>query len=142
MFTRTISYLVIAAVLACPLWCSNSVCFCCHADQFTAQRCAIASSSKQSTLPVGCCQHPTSHQGSKPVESPTRSCQGICGGAVFEKTPELTGVECISFLPILSARWTSVDHFAARRSQIGAPPLLAHGNIGRAVRTLEMSFLC
>jgi hypothetical protein len=135
MFSRSISVLVIAAVLACPLWCGSNVCYCCQENQ---------SSAEHSGSGGGCCSsgQPVGHERGESPRLPVRSCQGICGGAVFEKTPELTGVEFITTLPLCSTQSSIDDYFAAHNWQIGAPPLRNHGNQGRAVRTLHMSFLC
>ena len=142
MFTRTVSALLIAAIVSCPLFCRNGLC----------QGCCSAKQSIQSTCPIygtahRCCKttsHDTGDHG--PSRCPnTSSCQGVCGGAVFEKPCKIDDdLESSFFLPLLSVtevvvgsrltqcRFYDVEHHHCTGS----------GNYGRSLRTLHMSFLC
>lgn len=135
MFSRTISCLAILAVIACPLWCSAGLCQggdCC--------------ATTLSTPAESCCDRCGSEQEEQaPVPSPQKSsCQGVCGGAIFEKPCQINGLETVVLRPLPAAiDDVSVDTGAApRHSEIDKPPRNGPDNVGRTLRALQMSFLC
>ena len=142
MFTRTVSLVLIAAIIACPLWCGSGLC---HAGQC----CSVKQSSQQS-FPghgaVNCCCTRSSPDGDDqaPSRCPAKSsCQGVCGGAIFEKLGELDSVEDSFFLPLADAE-VSVSSWLL---QCRSPDVAHHhcqsgGNYGRSLRTLYMSLVC
>ena len=151
MFTRLISLVLIVAVIACPMWCSNGQCL---AGQCLAGQCcatADCSLEKRSTqvCPTHdtkncCCESVPGREEPEPHRCPEESsCQGICGGAVFEKTCEFKSIEASFFVP-LSAKDSSVVSLLARARTFCSehPHQLSAKNHGRFMRTLHSSFLC
>jgi len=147
MFTRLVSLVLVAAVIACPMWCGNGVC---HADQ-----CCIADECGSEEQSSACCplhaaadcctgnvaqEHDEDAPGRCPNES---ACQGVCGGAVFEKSCELNGPDGSFFLPTIGHDGSTVSllsHF--RIVGVQHHPCISAKNHGRFVRTLHSSFLC
>jgi hypothetical protein len=145
MFSRFVSLGLVAAIIACPLWCGSGMCQagCCSPGQ-------PSQTDRRDAEPVcECCAEADNDNSSReqrrhPGESPSKSCQGVCGGAVFEKPLALNAPSAsVVRLPIADASqdaWRPVDAtcIVARHS-------LHHfggKNLGRALRTLHMSFLC
>ena len=141
MFVRTVSLILVAAVIACPLWCGNGSCHadsCCSAEQSTQQACPVHATA------CCCCDNDSSDSNDNcPCEAPCESsCQGICGGAVFEKPCGLNDGMDSSFLSLLVGKMPIACRLAECRIQNGDHFILCGGNHGRILRTLHMSFLC
>ena len=137
MFARMTVLAQIMAIVACPIWCGNGMC---HA----VQQCSAKSDS--TAEPASCCEgSATTGEDSKrnPSPFPTTSCQGICGGAVFERPIELDAVSG-SFWPSLIAVPTSD---APQLTECQSIDFEGHwhwqrANVGRALRNLYMSLTC
>jgi hypothetical protein len=134
MFTRVTAFVLALAVIACPLWCVGGLCHdsCCPAKQTTSVYCK-----------KGCCEQPAHSKGQLPAAPVDDSnCQGICGGAVFEKPVEVNVDTFCQFLPpaIVEApiAWASSLHASEDPWHICASP----GNHGRYLRALHASLLC
>ena len=142
MYPRVVSFILMVAVFACPLWCSKGLC--CGHHQVSNDR-------QTSDLDVGsdCClcgSSPTETDDTQrcPCEIPTKSrCQGICGGAVLEKSLALDGISDAYFEPVPSVG----ESFGTQPVNIGLLTILHHHfwpgkNYGRCVRVRHSSFLC
>ena len=141
MFARTVSLVLTVAIIACPMWCGNGLChagWCCSPEQSSHQPCPVHGTAR-------CCGD-TGSPDSKddcPGEAPGKSsCQGVCGGAVFEKPRELNDGTDSSVLPLVTAETPVACQLAECRTHGGEHFLRCGGNRGRFLRTLHMSFLC
>ena len=141
MFARTVSVVLIAAIIACPMWCGNGVCHateCCLAEQPSCEACPVHGTAR-------CCDQPSPENNRHcPSESPgTSSCQGVCGGAVFTKPNKLNDVADSFFGPLMDidspvvARLVECNFHGIEHDWHNGG-----GNHGRSLRTLHMSFLC
>ena len=142
MFARCVSLILIAAIVVCPLRCGNGQC---HADE-----CCLATQPSDQVCPAHvtahcCCQDSCPDNDDRvPRRCPSEtSCQGVCGGAVFEKLIELDDASDSSFPPGIDTDTPlltrlieySTTHRAERHWH-------SHGgNNGRSLRTLHMSLL-
>ena len=142
MLARSVSVILIAVVIACPMWCGNGVC---HADQ-----CCSAKQSSYEVCPVQgtdhCCCDQSSPDSDHPCPSKTSgksSCQGVCGGVIFGKPIKLNDVadsfivslmdtEALVVVRLVERNIHGIEHYRHCRG----------GNHGRFLRTLHMSFLC
>lgn len=149
MFSRVVSLILIAAIIACPLCCGNGFCL---FGQSAAQQldsphpasdhCCSASRSQ----PTG----PSDEQ--RPSRCPPHSsCQGVCGGAVFEKTIDLDQTLASLGQPLpgtearLDARLidaNAMDSANAIDSTDRQWQYWGSSNFGRSLRTLYLSYLC
>ena len=147
MFDRLVSLVMIFAVIACPMCCGNRAC---HADQCCATDLCLLGKQASPTCPIhrtieGCFNETAQdHNGRDHRPCPEKSsCQGICGGAVFEKPCELTNLEAYFFSPWVDDNGSIVSLLAHFRTSSARDH---HGsdatNHGRFVRTLHSSFLC
>ncbi len=147
MVSRTVSLVLITTIIACPVWCSNGLC---NADQ-----CCAAKASWHQACPVdgnvgSCCERSGSdsdcHRPGKTPHNPPcdSSCQGVCGGAIFEKPCELNNASDSFPSPLVVTDVAVVPRSAELCSDdIGhAVYCTSGGNLGRSLRTLYMSFLC
>ena len=145
MFFRAVSLLLAAAVIACPICCGSGMC---HAGQC----CGTEASSHESqrsgcnrSEPADCCGDSSSRDRNAPTpgEFPSGTlCQGVCGGAVFEKPCVLDDVTASFFLPLSDAD-ISVACQVAHGDAFGVDDhTLAGDSYGRFLRTLHMSLLC
>ena len=141
MLGRIVSVVQIVAIIACPLWCGNGWCHadtCCSVKQPSDQFCPDHGTAKC------CCKKSSSeHDNRGPCRCPNKTCQGVCGGAVFEKPVELNDASESHFLPVIDSEIS----FALQLSECHSLDAEHHfhgpsGNYGRFVRTLHMSFLC
>jgi len=145
MFFRAISLLLTAAVVACPVCCAGGFC---HAGQCRGTE----QSPRESQRP--CCRHGDSagcrgERSSRDQNEPApgkcpegTTCQGVCGGAVFEKPCVLDDVTASFFLPLSDAD-ISVACQVAHGDAFGVDDhTLAGDSYGRFLRTLHMSLLC
>ena len=142
MFVRTVSLILIASIIACPLWCSSGLC---HIDQGGPVTQSSRPCCSHCLLADHCRDQPLSDEGDDgpqrcPYES---SCQGICGGAVFEKPCKVDDFENSCFLPRSDVEVTTCARLQHCRFRDVKHELHGrHGNQGRFVRIRQMSFLC
>lgn len=140
MFTRVTALVQMVALLACPLWCAQGLC---HAGAACAGGNCALEIADQAPVCVCCCEDvASSEEVPNPERCPDESeCQGICGGAVVERTIELDAAE-LSFLPPATDKDAcsalGYPHFIDHVD----PPRLPANNFGRFVRMLRGSFLC
>ena len=159
MISRIVSIGLIAAVIACPVWCGGEVC---HTE--TCQPQAVSATSSLCAAPRAdgpCCPagrhgenghgengHGENGHGENGQQPPCpcgsqSSCQGICGGAVLEKAVDINSLAEVLSLPLndacapVAARRVTCGHLGD-----GPPRRDSSANHGRCVRTLHMSFLC
>ena len=139
MFPRIVSLVLIASVIACPLWCSKGLCCGDHQCSVKDQLCAVPGT-------LECCTESSSSDDHDPFPCgcPKQSiCQGICGGAVFEKSIELDNVSdsLTQLLP-----YTAIS-FALQLTESGTFDVRDHlqchrSNYGRWLCTQHSTFLC
>lgn len=142
MLARIVSLVLIAAIIACPIWCGNGLCHagrCCSTKQSpSGPTCAIRSA-------AFCCCDKRSPSGDRPhpAESPCKaSCQGVCGGAIFEKPCLLsTGIDAF-YLTTVVTPVSDMRQMAKCRRHGGDQLLCISGDHGRSLRILHMSLLC
>jgi hypothetical protein len=144
MFSRTVSLVLIAAIAACPMWCGAGLCH--------GQCCSQGSSEASTASPLNetqnCChreesgsEHGNNQQG--PRNSSQTSCQGICGGAVLEKTVEVDDSPDGLILALADAYAAVATRIVERSHRRFEQTCCGSGsNHGRFLRTLHMSFLC
>ena len=143
MFDRFVSLLLIAAVIACPMWCDSGVCQCCAPVGWSAE----GDSPKSCSLnEAACCCERSEQDKERDVPRPcpdTSNCQGVCGGAVIEKPCELDEADA-SFLPLLMITDESIVSLQLQIRAVAVEHHCCPGtkNYGRFVRTLHSSFLC
>lgn len=144
MFSRTVSLGLIAAVIACPLWCC---------DVLGASQCCATGDSEREMgcsrqLSDCCCgeeeippQTPRRDDDQCPCD--TAGCQGICGGAVLQESAELNLETSAVLLRVIDAHASeSLKLLDCCRHRLEHSPGGCCTNPGRAIRTLYMSFLC
>ena len=144
MKLSTISIILIATVVACPLLCGNGVCHASHACP--VESCCLDEPALEMCLrhgTVGCACESTSRDHA-PCQCPNKEvCQGVCGGAVLEKARELDCIENSSILPLVDR--DAIGAVFAKYREGHAEPLCGGGSVksvGRFMRTLYASFLC
>ena len=142
MFSRAVSLTLMAAIIACPMWCGSGSCHagqCCSAEQTSDRACSVHGTD------CCCCEEslPDSDRHC-PCESPRESsCQGVCGGAVFEKPRELNDVFDTFVTPLTDSESPVVARLIECNTQGVEHRWHPRGdNHGRSLRTLHMSFLC
>lgn len=141
MFHRIVSLILIAAIIACPLWCGVGVCHSAHC-------CSEESSEPVQDTCCCCCsdeipEAPPEQDHRCPCDTSKDSeCQGICGGAVFDK-PITFNFDKDFLLPLLAVESPSLNPLVPCCPCDGDDHLsLIAINYGRALRTLHLSFLC
>ena len=140
---RLVSILLIVAVIACPLRCGIGYC---HA----AGCCAVAeeAASPEYSAAVeqpGCCcpRSPLEEESEERSPCPERSsCQGVCGGAVIDKSTELNATLLCQCLPAFDFDGVAAARQAPVQILANAQRECCDGNRGRIVRTLHSSLLC
>jgi len=141
MYAHVVSIVMTAAIIACPMWCGNGLCHdgeCCAEREPAAQSCPV-----HKTAHCCCAEGPSDSNDDCPPSVPCESsCQGVCGGAVFEKPCELTGGFDPSALLPFTNETAVACQTAECRTHDGDQFLHSGGNYGRLLRTLHMSFLC
>jgi hypothetical protein len=141
MYAQAISIVMTAAIIACPMRCGSGLCHdeeCCAAGKLVEQTCPAHDSGR-------CCggKGLPGDSSDCPPDAPCElSCQGVCGGVIFEKPCELTGEIESSVLPLTADETPVACQTAERRTRGGDGFLRNGGNHGRLLRTLHMSFLC
>ena len=143
MSSRLLPIFLIVAILACPLTCSAGLC--CGGVNGQSEANGDQQADPDLSQPLCCCNQPSN--GSEQLPSEPRSdksaCQGICGGAIFEKSSEVHGLEWLSVLPEFQ---NEVSLIRLSRVCLSDTQDLTGRckprNQGRFVRTLTMSFLC
>ncbi len=142
MFGRIVFLLQTVAIIACPLWCGNGLC--CGGQyrspkQSSHQACSVCETAR-------CCHRNSlpDRDNRIPCRGPNNSsCQGVCGGAVFEKPIELNNVADSFFLPQIDTEVSFVLQLTACRWRDIEYHSHCHGgNYGRLLRILHMSLLC
>jgi hypothetical protein len=150
MPVRTVSVVLIAAVLACPTRCTKGLCHhrpCCSEQQSSQLQtadcetdccCCKKDSSGSNADQPGDPSERNNNPSTPPCES---SCQGVCGGAIFEKRCVVD--DGIDFGQLLAdAPEPAVASGSSEfRTHLGEH-FLHGGNHGRCLRTLHSSFLC
>ncbi|MDP6443496.1 MAG: hypothetical protein QGG36_29290 [Pirellulaceae bacterium] len=135
---RTITTILIAALIACPLWCDNGSC---HTGDCPTSDCHGATEA-----PDACCrlhEDGDSQQREQPRPCPyPTSCQGICGGAVLEKPVELYDNTADYFLPTIDDDSQVAHRLIEESATTTGDGCYGGGNFGRCLLTLHMSFLC
>lgn len=147
MLTRIVSLLLMAVVVACPVWCGDGACrddHCCAADGCSSQQQPSCACSAHKT---GDClgEKPAEDRDEKvPYRCPKEgSCQGICGGVVFEKLCEFEEPFSFFLMPPIDSDGSQVSLLARYRTEgLGRHLSISAKNYGRFVRTLHCSFLC
>ena len=144
MFSRTISLVLIAALIACPLWCNVA---------FGSGQCCPTGESESVMVcgnePADCCGEKKEaplrapHNDDRPCPCETAGCQGICGGAVLQKSVQLDWVTVVVLLPLIDEHASeNLQLLDCCRHRLEQTPGGSGANHGRTVRTLHMSFLC
>ena len=149
MLARFISMVLIAAVIACPLSCGQGVCCdshsCADNDRAVAGQCSKIARMQPAAANCNCCGQ-SSDEGDQPEPQPCpdkSSCQGVCGGAVFEKPCQLNMAEAEFVLPLADNDNTFVSLPSADPTdRFGFFDGVRAGNQGRFVRILHMSLNC
>lgn len=142
MFHRGVCLLMIFGIIACPMWCASGVMGCCATTPSLQPEVPC----KQQTC---CCKEKSSDTGQKKLPNdsplppnPQDSCQGVCGGAVVEKSCELSNsLNVVLLLPIPTDDLIPTGHPECR-GQNNLPVDSQSGNVGQKLRALHMSFLC
>ena len=148
MSARTVSLVLIAVVIACPIWCGAGLCYSgqfCSAESCGSeeQQCEHEVGPVQTTARSCCNESGQDNHDRAPRRCPKRSCQGVCGGAVFEEPSELNEYQTEFFPPLVDTARSVISllaHF--RPNSIEHPRRDCGANHGRCVRMLHMSFLC
>ena len=148
MLERSISLTLIAAVIACPMWCGNGVCYACRTcDAVDCGRGEEPPASCPLHRAVDCACNGSSQESDPgaPSRCPDKGvCQGVCGGAVIEKLGQLDGIEASLIFRVIGSDG-SMDSLLAQRRAVYAERFCNCGSVknhGRFVRTLHSSFLC
>lgn len=150
MFHPLLTHLLIAALIACPLWCGNGTCGAssgcdrptvepvgrgCETDPQADRCCGSEGSEESPGWPDSSNQPPAPC----PLDG---SCQGVCGGAVLESSHPIDDVPS-SWAPLLIASVeVALDFLEPRRADRGPSIRWGPKNRGRVLRTLHMSMLC
>jgi hypothetical protein len=139
MFARVVTFTIVASVIACPLSCGLGWCHggaCCAVSEQATPHCP------------NCAKAPRRDQSSTDQDRPLpmsdqSTCQGICGGAVFEKPCQLAQLDDSFFVPLVNTRDSaSIEQAKVRPRETASVCLGASDNYGRIVRTLHESLLC
>lgn len=140
MFSRTVSLAMIAAVIACPLWCGDGFAGLCCAEG-ESDLSGVCSHNATSD----CCERENrapEHDDDRQCPCESTACQGICGGAVLEKTVELNHAAFQVIVPLIEEHASVNPQLAECGDHRAGQHCHSHDNYGRIVRTLHMSFLC
>ena len=143
MSHRIVSIVLILAVTLCPLWCGMGVC-CADLDRSLAD--CVPELGSVATAHGDCCCGNGAPHGESPRSNDHRPehqrCQGICGGAVVEKSQAIRA-SCPG--PELFAR-VATDRSPCRAADadVGsyAASLRSSSIYGRSLRAQQMSWLC
>jgi hypothetical protein len=143
MIARTVSLVLVAAIVGCPICCGSGWCHdtpCRSAKQAVEYPCSL-----KRPVSCGCAESQPDSDQKHPRPCPEDStCQCICGGAVIERSCPWGGVADAFFLPVADD-----DFVIASRQGLFQSLRVAHdfarlwgGNRGRFMRTLHSSLLC
>jgi hypothetical protein len=139
MYSRIASIALITAVIACPLLCRNGRCEgCCVEKQSVASTCPA---SEEAT---GCCPSPTQDDQRPCGRAPDATgCQGVCGGAVLEKSSSFPKPTEMRFRYEFNAHPSPpASLLADRQAYTVVRSFDGSMTPGRYIRILHMSFLC
>lgn len=154
MFERLYSLVLVAAVIACPMRCIDCQC---HAAECHSAQCDSVPLEKVSSADAPCCPHCTVASADNksgqskddrhaPSPDPCQStCQGICGGAVFQKPCTLNLPTVVKMMPLNEDQFSRAiaQPLPFRGSESGRHCGTHSGkNIGRLLRIEQMSFVC
>ena len=147
MFTRIVSLLLMAAVVACPMCRGEGVrsaCHCCAADGGSLQQHSSCACSVHGTDDCQCEKPAQNSDEHTPNGCPKKgSCQGVCGGVVIEKPCEFEEPYAMFLMPPIDSDGSQVSLLAQYRADgLGFHFYISAKNHGRFVRTLHSSFLC
>jgi len=172
MCFRLIVFALIPAIVACPTWCASGLCptaLCCAETprcteapccaEADARACGETASEHLADCDVAdcdeaaaCCQRhrpqPDSDAPAHPQPAPEKpcpsnsSCDCFCGGAVLDKPVELGEGMFPPCLPVPAYETATATRTGESRHGGHFAPLPRHGNLGRFLRALHMSFLC
>ena len=144
--TRFLSLILIAAILACPFACGWGIVPCCGWEKSASVRCPVHGGKCHCDLDE--VANNDECEGEKncphqdfPEDAPCdhdHPCQGVCGGAVFEKPfdPQFDGGVALILLVVLD--WSDQHRpIESNRLFNQSDPVS-----GRTLRTLHMSYLC
>ena len=147
-----ISHLLVFAVLGCPLWCSLGLCTSvqfyvdqCQKESCCGSRTAVETELGKASNTTRCCSRnrsPDSKEQKPCCPTEKEFCQGICGGAVLEKscTWERPG-DVLTLLSEATDGFKIVS-IAYTAGECAKPaPISGTGNHGRFLRVLHKSFL-
>ena len=133
---RFVSILLIFAVILCTFSCTSGGC------------CASEESAVKLAPSTGCCSKCCERKRQSPAESPPKNsrcpdeclCQGVCGGAIFEKADVLLAVPPIDHFTRLIADATSpIDDLRCSNSRFR---IECSQNGGLALRLHVCSLTC
>ena len=147
MIDRVISLTLISAVIACPLSCTNGMCHgrrCCGTDANRLGEQKLASAVFPEKAACCCDNGPERHDRNSPIRRPDKSlCQGVCGGAVLEKSCELDEQQSSFFLPLIGYKQSIVlSSVPLGFDGVERQYCISATNHGQFLRTLYSSFLC
>ena len=145
MLYRLVCFALVTAVIACPVVCAQGLCHASHCcppdkDQLAKDLSAVC---PLHSMGRACCPAQENDEDA-PFRFPGKPrCQGVCGGAVLEKTSEVKVVETSWYLPV-AHRDGSVVWLLAHFHSLGRDCACITGgkNYGRLTRTVLSSFLC
>ncbi len=147
IYSRVISFLLVGAVLACPLSCKVGACHidgCCSGGADSAcEQCAEAEDACSGEC--CCCDEASNQDESRgPDRCPKESmCQGVCGGAIFEEPCMLEEADVSFLLPLPDIyRTATTSQLKERTGLPGFSGHLTSKNQGCFLRILHMSLLC
>ncbi len=140
--------MLMLAILICPLGCGRGIVPCCQAKDPAApahpvngDECDCCQQEKMPADKEDSNEDCLCHEGQCPSDAPCESegsCQGICGGAVFEK-PFVPFFDIEIVLLPLTVLEEPDNYALSVRSDCPRP--INHVS-GRSLRTLHVSFLC
>ncbi len=141
MTRKVLNLLLIAMIVACPLWCMSGICAsteeCCARDQAAHDCC----DQEQARDQHSCDEHSDHHPSNPCDNSPCGLCQCICGGAVIEHNDDDVAQQVANPLHDLVLASNSIADILFRQN---SPTILAHEarvTSGRSLCILHMSLL-
>ncbi len=149
MFVRLFNLVLVAAIIACPMRCVDGKCCSAQcsmgnsleADAPCCPRCAAnsANNDRQHEYSENG-QTKNDHHGPSPVPCGA-TCQGVCGGAVFEKSDTFNLQTTVTLLPLNEDQVTPAlaQPFSSKKFELSTH---CGKNIGRLLRIEQMSFVC
>ena len=143
VIARTVSVVLMLAVIACPIVCGSGIC-CATGKSAMAMESRQLPCLESDMSQCGCEGKPSDRSAPGPQQCPGKSsCQCVCGGAVMERSCAQDTSEALVFLPLESCG-SLVQYFAPHHGTVDDQQHRHRGaaNLGRFVRTLHSSLLC